>query len=108
MQNPDTVKKALLQTILAFNDATSLPWPAVRAAYGTSMHEIESGNLSWGTRCSGPSIDFLHHKSLWQTSTPPQISQIIGPKHADISMKVCVASNHTMDSTDMFVHFVQN
>ena len=48
MQNPDTVKKALLQTILALKDATSLPWPAVRAAYGTSMHEVELGNLSWG------------------------------------------------------------
>ena len=48
MQNPDTVKKALLQTILALKDATSLPWPAVRAAYGTSMHEVELGNLAWG------------------------------------------------------------
>ena len=47
MQNPDTVKKALLQTILALKDATSLPWPAVRA-YGTSMHEVELGNLSCG------------------------------------------------------------
>ena len=48
MQNPDIVKKALLQTILALKDATSLPWPAVRAAYGTSRHEVELGNLSWG------------------------------------------------------------
>ena len=30
MQNPDTVKKALLQTILALKDITSFWWPAVR------------------------------------------------------------------------------
>ena len=48
MQNPDTIKMAWLQTILTLKDATSLPWPAVREAYGTSMHGVELGNLSWG------------------------------------------------------------
>ena len=48
MQNPGTVKKALLLKILALKDATSLPWPAVRAAYSISMHKVELGNLTWG------------------------------------------------------------
>ena len=47
IQDPSLVKKVLLQTILALKDATSLPWQAVRAAYGNSMHEVEQGTLTW-------------------------------------------------------------
>ena len=41
------VKKALLQTILALKDTTSLPWQAVRAAYANSMHDMEQGFPTW-------------------------------------------------------------
>ena len=47
IQDPAMVKKALLQTILALKDATSLPWQAVRAAYANSMHDMEQGILTW-------------------------------------------------------------
>ena len=41
------VKQVLLQVILSLRDATSLPWQAVRSAWGNSMHEIEQGLLQW-------------------------------------------------------------
>ena len=47
IQDPVVVKKALLQTIMALKDATSLPRVAVRSAYANSMHEMEQGTLSW-------------------------------------------------------------
>ena len=47
IQDPAIIKKALLQTILALKDATSLPWQAVRAAYANSMHDMEQGILTW-------------------------------------------------------------
>ena len=47
MQNPDTVTKVLLQIIVALKDSMSLPWPAVRTTYGTSMHVVQLGNLTW-------------------------------------------------------------
>ena len=47
IQDPAIVKKALLQTILALKDATSLPWQAVRSAYANSMHDMEQGTLTW-------------------------------------------------------------
>ena len=47
IQDPAIVKKALLQTILALKDTTSLPWQAVRAAYANSMHDMEQGFLTW-------------------------------------------------------------
>ena len=39
------VKQAILQTTLAMCEATFLPWPAVRAAWASSMHE--DGTLTW-------------------------------------------------------------
>ena len=47
IHDPATIKKALLQTIMALKDATSLPWPAVRSAYANSMHNMEQGILTW-------------------------------------------------------------
>ena len=40
-------KQALLQVIHAMRDAASLPWPTVRAAWASSMHQIEEGDLTW-------------------------------------------------------------
>ena len=102
VQNSDTIRKALLQTILVLKDATSLPWPAVRAAYGTSMHQVELGNLSWGDQMHWASMDHLHHKSLWQILIFPQITRITEPKYPDTLKKVCVLLSQTTDSTDMF------
>ena len=47
MSDPILVKRALSQVIFAMWDATSLPWPAVRTAWASSMHAVEEGNLSW-------------------------------------------------------------
>ena len=47
IHDPTTVKRALLQTIMALKDATSLPWPAVHSAYANSIHDIEQGVLTW-------------------------------------------------------------
>ena len=47
MHDSTMVKQALLQVILATRDATSLPWPTVRNAWATSMHELEEGSLKW-------------------------------------------------------------
>ena len=47
IQDPLLVKQVLLQVILSLRDATSLPWQAVRSAWGNSMHEIEQGSLQW-------------------------------------------------------------
>ena len=34
--------------IFTIRDASSIPWPAVREAYASSMHEVEEGRLTWG------------------------------------------------------------
>ena len=47
IQDPVLTKQVLLQVILSLRDATSLPWQAVRSAWGNSMHEIEQGSLQW-------------------------------------------------------------
>ena len=47
IQDPLLVKQVLLQVILSLRDATSLPWQAVRSAWGNSMHEIKQGSLQW-------------------------------------------------------------
>ena len=47
IQDPLLVKQVLLQVILSLRDATSLPWQAVRSAWGNSMHEVEQGSLQW-------------------------------------------------------------
>ena len=47
MKDQNVSKQALFQVILAMRDATSLPWPAVRGAWATSMHDLEEGHLTW-------------------------------------------------------------
>ena len=41
------MKQMLTQVTMAFTDAVSLPWPAVRVAWVTLMTQIEEGRLSW-------------------------------------------------------------
>ena len=47
MKDQNTARQALLQVILSMRDASSLPWPAVRGAWATSMHDLEEGHLGW-------------------------------------------------------------
>ena len=47
IQDQFTARNALLQVVLSFKDAASLPWSTVRSAWAISMHEIEQGTLSW-------------------------------------------------------------
>ena len=47
ISDPTLLKQALLQVIHAMRDAVSLPWPTVRAAWASSMHQVEEGHLSW-------------------------------------------------------------
>ena len=47
IQDPALSKQVLLQVILSLRHATSLPWQAVRSAWGNSMHEVEQGSLQW-------------------------------------------------------------
>ena len=47
IQDPDLVKHAMVQTIQALKDATSMPLQAVRTAYAQSMHQVEQGTLLW-------------------------------------------------------------
>ena len=41
------LRSVLTQVIFTMRDAASIPWPAVREAYASSMHEVEEGRLSW-------------------------------------------------------------
>ena len=47
ISDPTLLKQALLQVIHAMRDAVSLPLPTVRAAWASSMHQVEEGHLSW-------------------------------------------------------------
>ena len=47
IQDPNLVKQALLQVIMATRDAASLPWPVVKNTWAVSMHEVEEGSLDW-------------------------------------------------------------
>ena len=75
MSDPVQVKQAILQMTLAMRDAVSLPWPAVRAAWASSMHQVEEGNLSWAestqwaiNRLSASQIAMAHSQTQISTS----------------------------------------
>ena len=76
MKDPTTAKHALLQVILAMKDATSLPWPAVRGAWATSMHDLEEGHLGWQDATQW-SINRLSSSQISMASSQvPQVSQL--------------------------------
>ena len=69
------VKQAVLQMTLDMRVAVSLPWPAVRATWASSMHQLEEGNLSWaesaqwGINClSASQIAMAHSQTQISTS----------------------------------------
>ena len=75
MSDPTQVKQAILQMTLAMRDAVSLPWPAVRTAWASSMHQVEEGNLSWAestqwaiNRLSASQIAMAHSQAQILTS----------------------------------------
>ena len=47
IQDNDVLRLVLTQMIFTMRDASSIPWPAVREAYASSMHEVEKGRLTW-------------------------------------------------------------
>ena len=76
ISDPVLVKQALSQVIFTMRDATSLPWPAVRTAWASSMHEVEEGHLSWAdatqwaiNRLSSSQIAMAHTQVSNQPST---------------------------------------
>ena len=77
MSDPTTAKHALLQVILAMKDATSLPWPAVRGAWATSMHDLEEGHLGWQDATQW-SINHLSSSQISMASS--QASHMSQPK----------------------------
>ena len=73
--DPTVSKQALLQVIHAMRDAVSLPWPAVRAAWASSMHQVEEGYLSWAdatqwaiNRLSASQVALAHTQAPTQPS----------------------------------------
>ena len=75
MKDPTIAKHAILQVILAMKDATSLPWPAVRGAWATSMHDLEEGHLGWQDATQW-SINQLSSSQISMASSQvPQMSQ---------------------------------
>ena len=77
MKDPTIAKHALLQVILAMKDATSLPWPAVRGAWATSMHDLEEGHLGWQDATQW-SINRLSTSQISMASS--QVSQVPQPR----------------------------
>ena len=47
IQDPNLVKQALLQVIMATRDAASLPWSVVRNTSAASVHKVEETLLDW-------------------------------------------------------------
>ena len=47
ISDPTVSKQALLEVIFPMRGAGSLPWPAVRATWTFSMHQVEEDYLSW-------------------------------------------------------------
>ena len=75
MSDPKQAKQAVLQMTLAMRDASSLPWPAVRAAWASSMHQVEEGTLAWAdstqwaiNRLSASQIALAHQQPLPPTA----------------------------------------
>ena len=75
MSDPIQVKQAILQMTFAMRDTVSLPWPAVRTAWASSMHLVEEGNPSWAestqwaiNRLSASQIAMAHSQTQISTS----------------------------------------
>ena len=70
-------QQALLQVIHAMTDAVSLPWPTVRTAWASSMHQVEEGHLSWTdstqwaiNRLSTSQVALAHTQTTTQSAPP--------------------------------------
>ena len=108
MKDPGVLRQALLQTILALKDATSLPWSAVRSAWATSMHELEESLLTWAdatqsslNRLSASQMSMANSNIATTSITTSHLKE----KFANISMTVRVdlLMTITMATTDTFV-----
>ena len=112
MKDPGVMRQALLQTILALKDATSLPWQAVRSAWATSMHELEEGSLTWADATQWALNRLIvPPRLLWLALTSPLL-HLIPITHSkrrfvNSSMKVLVLMTLIMELSDIYVYFVQ-
>ena len=75
MKHQNISKQALLQVILAMRDATSLPWPAVRGTWATSMHDLEEGYLTWQDATQWSLNRLSSSQISMATAQPTQTSQ---------------------------------
>ena len=81
-------------------DTTSLPWPAVRGAWATSMHDLEEGRLTWqdATQWS------LSHLSPWPLLNLPRPLNL--KEYVNSSTKGPAPMKQPTDSTDTHAHIV--
>ena len=74
---PNNIKTSPTLDGFAMSDAVSLSWPAVRAAWASSMHQVEKDHLSWSgsmqwaiNRLSASQVVLAHTQTTTQP-TPP-------------------------------------
>ena len=77
ISDPRESKQALLQVIIAMRDAVSLPWPAVRAVWASSIHQVEEVHPSWAdsmqwaiNRLSTSQVALAHTQTTTQPTSP--------------------------------------
>ena len=80
IQDNDILRSVLTQIIFTMRDAASIPWPAVREAYASSMHEVEEGRLAWSNATQWALNRLSAYKiGIWRTGDSIiELSSIIG------------------------------
>ena len=73
IQDNDVLRSVLTQMIFTMRDASSIPWPAVREAYASSIHGEEEGRLTWSdatqwalNRLSASQVALVNSRTLSQ------------------------------------------
>ena len=106
MRDLTTVKHVLLQVILAMKDAISLPWPAVRGGWATSMHDLEEGYLGLQDTTQWSFNHLSASQISMASSQNPQTTQ--PRKCANFIMKAHDPTMPVMEIASMLVHIVRN
>ena len=102
ISDPTLSKQALLQGIFAMRDTVSLLWPAVRAAWASSMHQMEEGHLSWAdsTQWAINSLS-ASQVALAHTQATKQSTHL--EDHADTTIRGPAPMRAIMAATHIFV-----
>ena len=103
MSDPVQVKQAVLQMTLDMRDAVSLPWPAVRAAWASSMHQLEEGNLSWAESAQW-AINCLSASQIAMAHSQTQISTSVANRPCRYYNESSCLHGGTMGRIHIFVH----